>query len=71
MPYNDYLFTNYLQFMKNYENKLGYYDELMEIIITGLKKAKLNTGINFNKVMKMVKHYLRSVLSSIYLIKMA
>ena len=58
--------------MKNYENKEGYYDELMEIIVTGLKKAKTNLPEDdFNKVVKMVKQYLRAVLSSIYLIKMS
>lgn len=26
LPYNDYLFTNYLEFSKNFENIDGYYD---------------------------------------------
>ena len=41
LPYNHYLFTNYLALLKDYEyNKEGYYDELMAVIMEGLKKAK-------------------------------
>lgn len=40
LPYNHYLFTNYLNFLVNFEYKEGYYDELMAVIIEGLKKAK-------------------------------
>ena len=44
----------------------------MEVIVLGLRKAKSNLhDEEFSKVVKMVKHYLRSVLSSIYLIKMS
>jgi hypothetical protein len=58
--------------MKNYENKEGYYDELMELINEALIKAKKTlTDGEFSNVIKMVKYYLRSVLSSIYLIKIS
>ncbi len=40
LPYNDYLFSNYLQFMKSLDHNEGYYDELMTVIMEGLKKAK-------------------------------
>lgn len=33
LPYNHYLFTNYLLFMKNFEYKEAYYDELMALIL--------------------------------------
>lgn len=73
LPYNDYLFSNYLNFMRNFEYKEGYYDELMALIIEGLKKAKkvLNDEDFDKKVVRMVKHHLRTVLSSIYLIKLS
>lgn len=59
--------------MRNFEYKEGYYDELMALIIEGLKKAKkvLNDEEFERKVVRMVKHHLRTVLSSIYLIKMS
>lgn len=72
LPYNEYLFTNYLEFMKNFENKEGYYDELMLLIQDALVKAK--KGLNEKDLaaaIKMVKYYLRSTLSSIYLIKVS
>lgn len=59
--------------MRNLEYKEGYYDELMALIIEGLKKAKvaMNNEDFEKKVVKMVKHHLRTVLSSIYLIKLS
>lgn len=73
LPYNHYLFSSYLAFMRNLEHKEGYYDELMALIMEGLRKArKALTDEEFEKkVVRMVKHHLRTVLSSIYLIKLS
>lgn len=45
----------------------------MAVIMEGLKKAKkvMNNEEFEKKVLKMVKHHLRTALSSIYLIKMS
>jgi len=44
LPYSEYLFSNYLEFLRNFENKDGYYDELMSVVATGLSKARKITA---------------------------
>ena len=40
LPFNKFLFSEYLDFMAHFENKDGYYDDLMSVVSSGLKKAK-------------------------------
>jgi hypothetical protein len=72
LPFSQYLFTKYLEFLKHFENKEGYYDELMQLIGEALTKAK-NTlpDPQFAAVLKTLRYYLRSTLTSIYLIKLS
>jgi hypothetical protein len=39
LPFNKYLCLKYLEFMKNFENKEGYYEELMQTIYDAIAKA--------------------------------
>lgn len=72
LPFNQYLFTKYLEFMKNFENNEGFYEELMQFITEALVKAyKTLTTQEFNGLAKIIKFYLRSTLGSIYLIKIS
>jgi U3 small nucleolar ribonucleoprotein component len=58
--------------MKNFENKEGYYEELMQIIYDAIAKARKTLNHNeFTNLIKALKYYLRSTLSSIYLIKIS
>lgn len=79
LPYCEYLFSNYLQFLRHFENKDGYYDELMEVVASGLAKARkitlgyyvLALSYEYQKAVSLVKKHLRQSLTSIYLIKMS
>jgi hypothetical protein len=72
LPFNEYLSLKYLEFMKNFENKEGYYEELMQIIFDAIAKAhKTLNHDQFANFIKTMKYYLRSTLGSIYLIKIS
>lgn len=72
LPFSSYLFTKYLEFLKHFENKEGYYDELMQLIGEALAKAKSTLpDPQFAAVLKTLRYYLRSTLTSIYLIKLS
>lgn len=72
LPFNQYLCTKFLDFMKNFENKEGFYEELMLFINEALGKArKTLNDQEFTSLTKIIKFYLRSTLGSIYLIKIS
>jgi hypothetical protein len=58
--------------MKNFENKEGYYEELMQIIYDAITKAHKSLNHDeFARFIKTLKYYLRSTLGTIYLIKIS
>ena len=72
LPFHEDLFLNYLYFLRNYENKDGYYDELMKVIEQGLSKGKRElSDKDYQRIVKVVRQYLREVLASVYLIKLS
>ena len=71
LKYNRYLFFNYLEFMRYFENNQGYYDELMGILESGYEKAVKESEIEGRECMKYVRSHLRQALGSMNLIKIS
>lgn len=69
MNYNRYLFVNYLEFMRYFENDEGYYDQLMDILVEGYKKAAVLGEKDRIACLVQIKSHLRVSLGSINLIK--
>ena len=58
--------------MKNFENKEGYYEELMQTIYEAIAKAHQSLQSHeLASLLKTLKYFLRSALHSIYLIKLS